>query len=69
MSDTFVITRSYVFKLTFFERPTKSPDKHYGMLSIDQMHPLLHNGQSWMHTRATKPLVSGKTRPLKDPLR
>ncbi|MFS7916295.1 hypothetical protein Hanom_Chr02g00175451 [Helianthus anomalus] len=32
------------------------------MPSIEQMHPLLHNGQSWMHTRATKPPVPGKTR-------
>ncbi|MFS7960555.1 hypothetical protein Hanom_Chr08g00704451 [Helianthus anomalus] len=32
------------------------------MRSIEQMHPLLHNGQSWMHTRATKPPVPGKTR-------
>ncbi|MFS7982384.1 hypothetical protein Hanom_Chr10g00962251 [Helianthus anomalus] len=46
----------------FFERPTKSPDKHPEMPSIEQMHPLLHNGQSWMHTRATKPPVPGKTR-------
>ncbi|MFS7923638.1 hypothetical protein Hanom_Chr03g00263091 [Helianthus anomalus] len=46
----------------FFERPTKSPGKHTGMPSIEQMHPLLHNGQSWMHTRATKPPVPGKTR-------
>ncbi|KAJ0469393.1 hypothetical protein HanRHA438_Chr14g0662751 [Helianthus annuus] len=33
------------------------------MRSIEQMHFLLHNGQSWMHTQATKPPVSGKTRP------
>ncbi|MFS7915912.1 hypothetical protein Hanom_Chr02g00170971 [Helianthus anomalus] len=31
------------------------------MPSIEQMHPLLHNGQSWMHTRDTKPPVPGKT--------
>ncbi|KAJ0920608.1 hypothetical protein HanRHA438_Chr05g0243261 [Helianthus annuus] len=34
-------------------KPTKSPDKHSAMPSIEQMHPLLHNGQSWMHTQAT----------------
>uniref|UniRef100_A0A251V5E5 Uncharacterized protein n=1 Tax=Helianthus annuus TaxID=4232 RepID=A0A251V5E5_HELAN len=48
---------------------TKSLDKHSGIASIKQMHPLLHNGQSWMHTRATKPLVPGKTHPPEGLLR
>ncbi|MFS7957771.1 hypothetical protein Hanom_Chr07g00670341 [Helianthus anomalus] len=53
-------------KKFFFEWPTKSLDKHPGMPSIEQMHPLLHNGQSWMHTQATS---SGENPPPEGPLR
>ncbi|MFS7972679.1 hypothetical protein Hanom_Chr09g00847631 [Helianthus anomalus] len=55
--------------MAFFKHPTKSPDKHPEVPSIEQMHPILHNGQSWMYTRATKSAVPGKTRPPEDPQR
>ncbi|MFS8001603.1 hypothetical protein Hanom_Chr13g01192281 [Helianthus anomalus] len=45
----------------FFKRQLNHR-KHPWMVSIEQMYPLLHNGQSWMHTRAPKPPVPGKTR-------
>ncbi|KAJ0508703.1 hypothetical protein HanIR_Chr11g0520271 [Helianthus annuus] len=53
----------------FFQRLTKSPDKHPEMPSIEEMYPLLHNGQSWMHTQAIKPPVSKKPCPPEWPLR